>query len=98
MNKLEVFSVTNTQYHRNGTGGIGFYSAIIAWKDSDGVCPNMLVTFEAEGVKVDTTTCRVVSLDSPTLCWRGDVIADALTSFFKKNKIKDLYLYMKTLE
>lgn len=95
MNKLRIFAVTNTQYHRNGISGKGFYSAIIAWEDNDDVTPNMLVTFEENKDKINTETCRVISLDNPETCWPGDVIAKALNRFFKKNKIKDLYSYMK---
>lgn len=95
MNELKIFSLTNTQFHGNGISGKGFYSAVIAWKYNASITPNMLVTFEENDGKIDIETCRVISLDNLKTCWRGDVVGEALVSFFKRIKIKDLYSYMK---
>jgi hypothetical protein len=85
----------NPHRNTNGTGGTEFLSATISTKDNmDNVNRNLLVTFEADGNTVNTKTCRVISMKYPKLCFQGDVIAEAMSRFFKKNKIKDIYSYM----
>lgn len=88
--------MSNTQYHRNGVDGQDFYSAIISWQENGKVYPSMLVTFEMDiQEKMIYTSCRVVSIDSPTTKWRGDKVAIAIQEFFEIMKITDVYKFMR---
>jgi len=77
--KDEVKKVRDISYHRNGIGGIGFYSVEFLWADYDGIERRMLATVEINPDHYwDRERVRVIDIDEPQTSWRGDRMADLI--------------------
>jgi len=89
--KNELRKVHQVDYHRNGIGGIGFYSVRYDWADYDGIERRMLATIEAppQHLSWDDTRVRVIDIDEPETSWRGDRLAPKIINMVVKHNIKE---------
>ena len=89
-NKPEIGGIIplDINYHRNGVGGQPFTSLRYDWHDEDleSTLDNpfptrkMIATI-SEG---DDTTCRVIDIENPDICWRGDRLAKDILAVMNK--------------
>jgi len=95
--ELKIIKLTKGNYQRNGVCGVPFYSVMVDWKETGNRTKysSFLITFEATNDnKIIHSSCRVVDINYPDLCWRGDNFGVALSQFFQTKGITDLYEYI----
>lgn len=70
--------VARMRWHRNGVGGIGFYSVEFNWKDDDNNYRKMIATVFPEANGRSPEYYAVLDIGSPAERWRGDHFIAAL--------------------
>ena len=80
-NKMKL---SDWNFQRNGVMGEGFYSVFC--KDLTDMKGNFLITFRPhqDGVGIDIKSVRVVNLDKPQGCYRGDNVGYDLQKMLVK--------------
>jgi len=96
---IKIIELTETNYQGNGEA-VGFYSALMKWKEDDNTYSNFLITFETDGETdsiVNDENIRVVDLSNLQESWRGNYFVEPLQLFLntKRSSNDSVYDFMK---
>ena len=82
------FQILQLDTQRNGVSGNPFLSIVLRIDDGDGFGPVLVLTVEQDGEDPDRgydfRSCRVINPFDLSDHYRGDLIAERLSSFFAK--------------
>lgn len=91
-------NIQHFNYQRNGVGGEPFYSLLSTTLPNVKQKSKYLITFRAveDGIIIDS--CRVVDINNPLHCWRGDEVAYALASLYAQSGFASIWEWKESLK
>lgn len=90
--------IKHFNYQRNGISGEGFYSLLSPTLPNVKQKSRYLITFHAVDDVIIIESCRVVDINNPMLCWRGDEVAYYLASMFGASEYTSIYEWKESLK